>query len=321
VRVVFAGTPAFAARSLAAIIAAGHDVPLVLTQPDRPAGRGMRVAQSAVAQLAAERGIPLWKPATLRTAEAPARLREERADVAVVAAYGLILPAAILEVPARGCLNIHASLLPRWRGAAPVQRAIMAGDDATGISIMCMNAGLDTGPVLLTRTRRIEPRETAGSLTESLADIGAEAIVAALADLDRLTAQPQDDSRATYAAKITKAEARIDWREGNDAIDRRIRALDPAPGAEAICAGESLKIWKAAPTRASGAPGEVLEASGSTLVVACGSGALAIAEIQRPGGRRLPVADFLRGARLRPGMLFESAGVGPETTHSAKPLL
>ena len=319
-RVVFAGTPPFAARALAAIIAAGHDVPLVLTQPDRPAGRGMRLTQSAVAQLAGEHAIPLWKPDTLRTAEAPARLRGERADVMVVAAYGLILPAALLEVPARGCLNIHASLLPRWRGAAPIQRAIMAGDDATGISIMTMEAGLDTGPVLLTRTRPIAPRDTAGSLTESLAHIGAEAIVAALADLDHLTAHPQDESRATYAAKLTKADARIDWRDANDAIDRRIRALDPTPGAEAMCAGEALKIWKAVPVRASGAAGEVIEASGSKLVVACGTGALAIAEVQRAGGRRLPVGDFLRGARLARGMRFDSAGADPETAHPDKPL-
>jgi len=306
-RVLFAGTPPFAARALEAILEAGHDVALVLTQPDRPAGRGMRVSESAVAKLAAERAIPLWKPATLRDPQAAGRLREKRADLMIVAAYGLILPAAILEVPARGCLNIHASLLPRWRGAAPIQRAILAGDDITGISIMRMDAGLDTGPVLLERSRPIAPRDTAGSLTDALATLGGEAIIAALEELDRLAPRAQDGSRATYAAKIAKAEARIDWREANDAIDRKIRAFDPAPGAETTHGGETLKVWSAKPVAATGRPGEVLEAARARLVVACGKGALEIDEIQRPGGRRMPVEPFLRGTRLHPGTLLESA--------------
>jgi methionyl-tRNA formyltransferase len=306
-RVVFAGTPPFAARALAAIVSAGHEVPLVLTQPDRPAGRGLRVSQSAVARVASEHGIDLWKPASLRIAEAPERLRDQRCDVMVVAAYGLILPAAVLGIPAHGCLNIHASLLPRWRGAAPIQRAILAGDDATGISIMAMDAGLDTGPVLMTKSSPIEPRETAGSLTESLAALGAETIVAALRDFDRLTPIAQDESRATYAAKITKADARIDWREASGAIDRRIRALDPTPGAETTLDRDVLKIWRAAPVPGNGSPGQVLHASGSQLVVACGQGALAIDELQRPGGRRMPVADFLRGSPMRAGATFASA--------------
>lgn len=306
-RVVFAGTPAFAARALEAIVAAGHEVSLVLTQPDRPAGRGMRVSESAVARAASERGIALWKPTTLRDASVPDRLREQRCDVMVVAAYGLLLPAAVLQIPPHGCLNIHASLLPRWRGAAPIQRAILAGDETTGISIMAMDPGLDTGPVLLTREHRIDGRDTAGSLTHALGQLGAETIVAALADLDRLTPVAQQQAGATYASKITKTDARIDWREPNVAIDRRIRALDPVPGAEATHAGDVLKIWKAMPVQGNGAPGQVLHASGSQLVVACGEGALAIEEIQRPGGRRMPAADFLRGSSLRAGTVMESA--------------
>ena len=306
-RVVFAGTPVFAARALEAIVDAGHEVPLVLTQPDRPSGRGMRVSESAVARAASERGIALWKPATLRDAQAPGRLREQRCDAMVVAAYGLILPAAVLEVPPRGCLNIHASLLPRWRGAAPIQRAILQGDETTGISIMVMDSGLDTGPVLMAKPRRIEPRDTAGSLTEALAQLGAETIVAALGNLDRLTPVAQQQAEATYASKIGKSDARIDWREPNVAIDRRIRALDPVPGAETTHAGDVLKIWRATPVQGDGSPGRVLHAGGSQLIIACGQAALAIEEIQRPGGRRMPVADFLRGSALRLGAVLESA--------------
>ncbi len=306
-RVVFAGTPPFAAAALEAIAAAGHVVSLVLTQPDRPAGRGMRVSESAVARSAANLGVPLWKPASLRGPEAPARLGEESADVMVVAAYGLLLPVAVLEVPRRGCLNIHASLLPRWRGAAPIQRAIMAGDATTGISIMRMDAGLDTGPVLLAREHPIGARDTAGTLTEALARLGAESIVEALRDLDSLAPRAQDASAATYAAKLGKHEARIRWDQPSESIDRQVRALDPAPGAETTYGAEVLKVWKATSVKDSGAPGQVLESRGKRLVVACGKGALAIEEMQRPGGRRMAASDFLAGARLAVGTVLGSA--------------
>jgi len=298
-RVVFAGTPPFAATALEAILAAGHEVPLVLTQPDRPAGRGLKLTASAVAAVAMARGIPLDKPPSLKSIEALAPLRAARPDVLVVAAYGLILPRAVLEIPARGCLNIHASLLPRWRGAAPIQRAILAGDERTGVCIMRMDEGLDTGAVLLERAIGIDPRETAGTLTGKLAAVGSEAIVAALADLDSLASRPQDGARASYAAKIAKAEARIDWAESAARIDRQVRAFDPVPGAEGQLEGEPVKVWSAEPLEGpAGAPGSIVRASASELVVACGSGALGLRVLQRPGGRRMAVADFLRGRSL-----------------------
>ena len=305
-RVVFAGTPPFAAKALEALLASAHEVALVLTQPDRPAGRGMRLAASAVAQVAAARGIPTLKPASLRSDEATHALRERRPDVMVVAAYGLILPAGILAVPGRGCLNIHASLLPRWRGAAPIQRAILAGDRVTGISIMRMDAGLDTGAVLLQRTLEVGARETSGTLTESLAGLGARSVVEALAVLDTLVARPQDPSGVTYASKVEKREARIDWAQSNLAIDRRIRAFNPAPGAETAWGEESLKIWEAEPAEGSGKPGEVLASDADNLVIACGEAALRIEQVQRPGGRRMAARDFLRGTSLRRGALLAS---------------
>ncbi|HXN15539.1 MAG TPA: methionyl-tRNA formyltransferase, partial [Usitatibacter sp.] len=273
-RVAFAGTPVFAARALEALLAAHHEVGLVLTQPDRPAGRGLRFAASAVGQLAQSRGLTVLKSASLEEEPVARALREAGAEVLVVAAYGLILPRAMLEIPARGCLNIHASLLPRWRGAAPIQRALLAGDARTGISIMRMEPGLDTGPVLLARELPIGPRDTAGSLTTALAALGAEAIIAALEHLDELRSVDQDDARATYAPKISKGEARIDWRGTSAFIDRQIRAFDPAPGAETRRGGDVLKIWQAEPLPGAGAPGEVIEARAERLVVACGEGAL-----------------------------------------------
>ena len=306
-RVVFAGTPAFAARALEAILAAGHDVPLVLTQPDRPAGRGMRFASSAVAQAAQRHDIALLKPASLKQGETASQLRAIRPEVMVVAAYGLLLPAPVLEIPARGCLNIHASLLPRWRGAAPIQRALLAGDAATGISIMQMDAGLDTGAVLLANELAIGPRETAGSLTEALADLGARSIVAALRSLDSLVPRAQDPATATYAPKITKGEARIDWRQSNLAIDRVVRAFNPSPGAQTGFAGAALKIWEAEPAAGSGKPGEVIESGAGRLLIACGQGALRLARVQRPGGKPMAVEDFLRGAPIERGALLQSA--------------
>ena len=304
-RVAFAGTPPFAARALEGLLAAGHSVELVLTQPDRPAGRGLGLTPTAVAKSAALHAIPVEKPPSLRDPAAQQRLRELRPEVMVVAAYGLLLPPAVLEIPARGCLNIHASLLPRWRGAAPVQRALLAGDEETGISIMQMAAGLDTGPVLLTMATPIGGRESAGALLQRLTELGATAIVEALARLDELPPQAQDESRATYAAKISKADARIDWTRSAAEVDRQVRAFNPVPGAEGLVGGEVIKVWQAAPIAARGKAGETIPVEGEDLVVACGEGALRLVEIQRAGGRRLPAPEFLRGKRL--------AGVTPKS--------
>ena len=295
-RVVFAGTPPFSARALEAIRAAGHHVLAVLTQPDRPAGRGMRLASSAVAQAAQKHGIDVLKPMTLKQGDTASRLESLEPDVMVVAAYGLMLPASILAIPKRGCLNIHASLLPRWRGASPIQRAILAGDARTGICIMQMDAGLDTGPVLLEKARAIGDRETAGELTEALSELGAEAIVEALARLDELHPREQDSSAATYASKISRTDARIDWSQSNNDVDRHVRAYNPVPGAETSLAGGALKVWKAEPVEGLGEPGTILVAEGVRLVIACGKGALALTEVQRPGAKRMAIRDFLPGA-------------------------
>ena len=302
-RVVFAGTPPFAVRALAALDEAGHEVALVLTRTDRPAGRGLKVAPSAVAQWAQQRGFEIFKPQSLKDAEAVTTIRDAKPEVMVVAAYGLILPPAVLCIPANGCLNIHASLLPRWRGAAPIQRALLAGDRDTGISIMRMDRGLDTGPVLLEKPMPVGDRETAGSLTETLAALGAEAIVEAIGRLSTLVACPQDEKAATEAPKIAKSEARIDWSCASVAIDRQIRAFNPVPIAETTFHGEPLKIWQAEPTEGAGPPGRVLEAPGG-LVVACGEGALRLLVVQRPGGKRLAVAEFLRGTPLPGGTVL-----------------
>jgi methionyl-tRNA formyltransferase len=307
VRLVFAGTPPFAATALEALAAAGHEIPLVLTQPDRPAGRGMRLAASAVARTAEGLGLEVAKPPGLRTQEAADLLRSVRPDVMVVAAYGLILPQAILDLPARGCLNIHASLLPRWRGAAPVQRAILAGDTETGVCIMRMEAGLDTGPVLLAKHLAIAPRVTSGELTESLARLGAAAIVETLAALDHLQARPQPVEGVTYAAKVTKPEARIEWSRPAVEIDRQVRAFNPAPGAETSLHGQTLKIWAAEAESRSGAPGTILESGAGGIVVGCGTGSLKVRELQRAGSRRMAADEFIRGMALAPGMLLEAA--------------
>ena len=299
-RVAFAGTPPFAATALEAILAAGHDVPLVLTQPDRPAGRGLKLTASAVAALAAARGIPVDKPPSLRNEEALGPLRASRPEVLVVAAYGLILPRAVLELPARGCINIHASLLPRWRGAAPIQRAILAGDERTGVTIMQMDEGLDTGPILLERDIAIGRRETTGTLTAALAQVGAQAIVEALAGLEALSPKPQDAARATYAPKVTKSEARLDWSRPAQELERQVRAFDPVPGSEALVGGETVKVWAAeAIGNGPAEPGSLLRAEGSELVIACGTGALRLLALQRAGGRKMAVADFLRGRGLK----------------------
>jgi methionyl-tRNA formyltransferase len=306
-RLAFAGTPEFAAMALEAILAAGHEVPLVLTQPDRPAGRGQKLVASPVKQVAAKHGIAVHQPERLRDAATHGPLIEAAVDVLVVAAYGLILPQAVLDIPRRGCLNIHASLLPRWRGAAPIQRAIEAGDTATGITIMRMEAGLDTGPMLLQESLPIAADDSAATLHDKLAAQGARLIVEALARLDDLTPQAQPEAGVTYANKIEKREAAVDWTQPAAVIERRIRAFDPFPGALASLRGETLKLWKASPATAAagrGEPGTVLAVGADGIVVACGEGALRLAELQKPGGRRLAAADFLCGFAVTPGERF-----------------
>jgi len=291
--------------ALAALADAGHELPLVLSQPDRPSGRGLRLTPSAVAQRAVALGLRVEKPATLKGPEAQGLLRDARADVMVVAAYGLLLPPDILGLPARGCLNIHASLLPRWRGAAPIQRAILAGDATTGITIMQMDAGLDTGDMLLRRSHPIEPRATTGSLTEALAQLGARCIVEALGSLDSLVREPQRGDEATYAAKVSKSDARVDWRRAAVQIDRQVRAFEPSPGAEATLAGQPVKLWEAWPCEGQGEPGKVLASGDAGVVVACGEGALRLTRMQKPGGRRLPAGEFLRGNPIASGARFD----------------
>ena len=314
-RIVFAGTPPFAAAALNALADAGHEIVLVLTQPDRPAGRGMKLTASAVKQAALTRGLPVYQPLSLKTPDAQAELRATDADVMVVAAYGLILPQAVLDLPRLGCLNIHASLLPRWRGAAPIQRAILAGDTETGITIMQMDAGLDTGAMLTKTPVPILETDTAASLHDTLAEAGARAIVEALARYDTLVPQVQDDAQATYAAKLSKEEARLDWRQPADTLARAVRAYNPAPGAWTLLDGEPLKIWSAQastkPLRAeanekSYVPGEVLSTEADQLVVACGTGALALQVVQPAGSKRMSAAAFLAGRPLPPGTRFGS---------------
>ena len=305
-KVAFAGTPEFAAAALEAILAAGFDVPLVLTQPDRPAGRGMQLQPSPVKRVALAAGIPVHQPEKLRTPEQQAPLADVQADVLVVAAYGIILPQAVLDLPRQGCLNIHASLLPRWRGAAPIHRAIQAGDAETGITIMQMDAGLDTGPMLLSRAEAIHADDTTGSLHDRLALLGAEMIVEALRALPGgLTATPQPADGVTYAAKIGKAEASIDWNRPAVELERAIRAFNPFPGAVATLQQTPVKLWRARAIDAAGTPGEVLLAEGAGVIVACGEGALCITELQKPGGKRLPAADFLRGMPIAAGSRFD----------------
>lgn len=305
-KLIFAGTPEFAAQALSAIVAAGHEVALVLTQPDRPAGRGMALQPSAVKKVALAHGIEVFQPLTLKDAEAQAKIAAVGAEVMVVAAYGLILPQAVLDMPRFGCINIHASLLPRWRGAAPIHRAIEAGDAETGITIMQMDAGLDTGPMLLSRAEAIHADDTTGSLHDRLALLGAEMIVEALRALPGgLTATPQPADGVTYAAKIGKAEASIDWSRPAVELERAIRAFNPFPGAVATLQQTPVKLWRARAIDAAGTPGEVLLAEGAGVIVACGEGALCITELQKPGGKRLPAADFLRGMPIAAGSRFD----------------
>ncbi len=305
-KVIFAGTPEFAAEALTAIIAAGYEVPLVLTQPDRPAGRGMSLQPSAVKKVALAHGIEVFQPLTLKDAEAQARLAAIAADVMVVAAYGLILPQLVLDLPRLGCLNIHGSLLPRWRGAAPIQRALLAGDAETGVCIMQMEAGLDTGPVLLRAALPITATDTTASLHDGLAALGARLIVSALGQLP-LPAEVQAREGVTYAHKIEKAEALIDWRKSAGELDRHIRAFNPFPGAQAQFAGQTVKLWAAQPVAGSGEIGTILAVDRKSVVIGCGDGALAVSELQKAGGKRLPVQQFLAGHPLKVGDRFDVA--------------
>ena len=307
-RVAFAGTPEFAACALEAILAVGYDVPLVLTQPDRPAGRGMKLTPSAVKQLALARGIAVDQPEKLRTEEQRARLAACAPDLLVVAAYGLILPKAVLELPRLGCLNIHASLLPRWRGAAPIHRAIEAGDAETGITIMQMDEGLDTGPMLLRRALPIAADDTTASLHDRLAALGGDCIVEALAALQcgQLSPTPQPAEGVTYAAKIGRAEADIDWSRPALEIERAMRAFYPFPGAVSTLRDTAIKCWKAQVVAGEGEPGRVLAVDADGIVVACGRDALRCTVLQRPGSKRLPAREFLRGFPVSVGERFAS---------------
>ena len=316
-KVIFAGTPEFAATALAALHQAGFDIPLVLTQPDRPAGRGMQLQPSPVKQYALAHGMAVAQPVSLRlngkypeeAAAAHALLNNTEHQVMVVAAYGLILPESVLKIPPLGCINIHASLLPRWRGAAPIHRAIEAGDHETGITIMQMDEGLDTGPMLLKQAEPIADDDTTGSLHDRLAMLGGRMIVDALKRLSSGTlhesAQPSEG--VTYAAKISKEEAALDFRLPAEQLLRRIQAFNPFPGALGQVNDGALKIWRARLQNASGPPGEILAADANGIVVACGQGALQLLELQKPGGKRLPAAQFLQGFPLKAGQSFQLA--------------
>ena len=305
-RIIFAGTPAFAVAALNAIVEQGHEVMLVLTKPDRPSGRGLELKMSKVKETALARGLTIEQPETLRSDSTVSRLRSIGADVMIVAAYGLILPSSVLHLTPLGCINVHASLLPRWRGAAPIQRALLAGDQETGISVMQMDIGLDTGPVLLQRRIPIANEDTAATLQEKLAILGAGCLKDALFGLEHggLTAIPQPTIGVTYAQKISKEEARLDWARAASDLDRAVRAYDPVPGARTSLSGTSLKVWRARPEdseRVFGAPGEVIESTAAGLGVACGRGMLRILELQRPGGKRQRTEDFLLGNPISSG--------------------
>ncbi len=307
-RVAFAGTPEFARVALAALLEAGFAVPVVLTRPDRPAGRGQKLQMSPVKQLALAHGLAVHQPERLKDAASHQALRAASADILVVAAYGLILPQAVLDIPRLGCVNIHASLLPRWRGAAPIQRAIEAGDGETGVTLMRMEAGLDTGPMLLKQAVPITAWDNAASLHDKLAALGARLVVDGLRRFDQLVPVAQPIEGVTYAAKIDKAEALLDFRKPADELALRIRAFDPFPGAAAVLDGGTFKLWRAEAIEmieAAGAPGTVLAANDRGIVVACGKGALRVTELQKPGGKRLPAADMLRGFTITPGQRFD----------------
>ena len=308
-KIIFAGTPDFAVPALAALIEAGHQVRLVLTQPDRPSGRGMKLKASPVKALALQHQIEVFQPETLKDLEAQAHIQAVKADVMIVAAYGLIIPTAVLNMPRFGCYNIHASLLPRWRGAAPIHRALLAGDAETGVTIMEVVPALDAGAMVSKGVVPIGERDTTQSLHDRLATMGADLMVEAMQHLAKnahLPATPQDESLVTYAAKLQKSEASIDWSQPAEWISRQVRAFNPFPVAHAMLNGEVCRIWMAtaAQTPSNASPGTVL-AIGEHLQVACGQGVLSIEELQLPGGKRLKVKEFVAGHGLKVGQRFE----------------
>ena len=306
-RILFAGTPPFAAAALKALLEAGHDVPLVLTQPDRPAGRGLKLQPSAVKSVALAAGIELWQPTSLKDPALHIQLAAYEADLMIVAAYGLLLPAAVLKLPKAGCWNIHASLLPRWRGAAPIQRALLAGDGETGITIMQMDVGLDTGDVLLSRNTPIADDTTAAQLHDALAVIGAEAIVEALAKLPELIAVPQPETGVTYAQKLSKADAEIDWALGAKQIHNKIRALNPVPGAWSSLNGQVIKIWASTvlEQNSDAAIGSIIAADKQGIAVQTSEGVVLITELQASGSKRMAAAAFVAGHADLLGQKFE----------------
>ncbi|UUY09445.1 methionyl-tRNA formyltransferase [Pseudomonas sp. J452] len=298
-RIVFAGTPEFAAQHLQALLDAGRQIVAVYTQPDRPAGRGQKLAPSPVKQLALQHGIAVYQPQTLRDPAAQAELAALKPDLMVVVAYGLILPQVVLDTPRLGCINSHASLLPRWRGAAPIQRAVQAGDASSGVTVMQMEAGLDTGPMLLKVSTTITAADTGGSLHDRLAQLGSAAVVEAVSKLaaGELHGEAQDDSQATYAHKLNKDEARLDWSRPADELERLIRAFNPWPICHSTLHGEPLKVLAASLGEGTGQPGQILAASKDGLTVACGTGALRLTRLQLPGGKPLNFADLYNSRR------------------------
>lgn len=300
-RIAFAGTPEFALAPLDSLTRSSHTIVGVWTQPDRPAGRGRKLAPSPVKRRALELGLPVHQPESFRTVAAKQALRDARADAMVVVAYGLILPASVLAIPRLGCLNIHASLLPRWRGAAPIQRVILAGDAETGVCIMQMDKGLDTGAVLLAEPTPIDSTESAGELHDRLAALGAKLIVAVLDRLGRLKPVPQDDAKATYAEKLSKEEARLDWKRPAEELARAVRAYNPWPVAHTLYEGQPLRIWRATALASAAAvqPGTVITAGRNGVDVACGEGSLRLLELQAAGGRAQDAGAFANGRELK----------------------
>lgn len=307
-RLVFAGTPEFAAEHLKALLDTPHQIVAVYTQPDRPAGRGQKLMPSPVKQLALQHGLPVLQPPTLRDPAAQEELRALAPDLMVVVAYGLILPQVVLDIPRLGCINSHASLLPRWRGAAPIQRAVQAGDAESGVTVMQMEAGLDTGPMLLKVTTPISAGDTGGSLHDRLAQLGPQTVVQAIAGLaaGTLQGEVQDDALATYAHKLNKDEARIDWNRPADELERLVRAFNPWPICHSTLDGQPLKVLAAEPAEGRGQPGQILDASKDGLTVACGEGALRLTRLQLPGGKPLAFADLYNSRReqFAPGQVL-----------------
>lgn len=307
-RLVFAGTPEFAAEHLQALLGSTHQVVAVYTQPDRPAGRGQKLMPSPVKQLALRHDIPVYQPSTLRNVDAQAELSALAPDLMVVVAYGLILPQAVLDIPRLGCINSHASLLPRWRGAAPIQRAVEAGDQESGVTVMRMEAGLDTGPMLLKVSTPISADDTGGSLHDRLARLGPPAVIEAIEGLaaGTLEGQVQDDALATYAHKLNKEEARLDWSRPAIELERQIRALYPWPVCHSTLNQDTVKVLTAQVAQGTGAPGEILSASKEGLIVACGQGALCLTRLQLPGGKPLAFADLYNSRRevFSPGLVL-----------------